>query len=260
LSSVASAGAQLVGLAAGGLAVNALGPRHALLVSAGCHLVAAIGVRALLPRLAVPVRRAGSAVRQSWSATVTLFRDPVVRPLLLVQWLPPAFATGAEALIVPYTALRGFPAGAVGALMAAVPTGMLLADLAVGRLLRPATRERLVGPLILVLAAALIGLAAPVPFTVAAVLLALVGASFAYALGLQRRFLDAVPGHHRGQAFALLSTGLMTLQGVGPAVFGTMGQVASIPAALVTAGAATTLVPLLLLSLHRAPAPTPVSA
>jgi MFS family permease len=255
LSNVASAGAQLVGLGAGGLVVAALGSRHALLVGAACHLVAAAGVRTLLPRLAVPVRAAGSAVRQSWSTTVGLVRDPVIRPLLLLQWVPPAFATGAEALIVPYVAYRDLPAGAVGPLMACVPAGMLAADLAVGRLLRPNTRERLVAPLILLLGGALLGLAAPVPLIVVAVLLGLVGCSLAYSLGLQRRFLDALPAGHRGQAFALLSTGLMTLQGLGPAAFGALGEFATIPAALMTAGAATALVPLLFL--RRSPSPTP---
>jgi hypothetical protein len=71
------------------------------------------------------------------------------------------------------------------------------------------------------------------------------------AAGLQRWFLDAQPADRRGQAFALLSTGLMTLQGVGPTAF---GEFATIPAALITAAAGAALVPLLL---RRSPSPVP---
>jgi len=239
LSTMASAGAQLLGLAAGGLAVAALGPRHALLVSAGCHLVAALAVRLWLPNLAAAARATGSAVRQSWSVSAALLRDPAVRPLLLLQWLPPAFAVGAEALMVPYAAYRGYPAASAGLLLACAPAGMLLADLVVGRFVRPPTRERLVVPLLVFQGACVVALALPVPVAVAATLMAGLGGGFAYSLGLQRRFLDALPEAHRGQAFGLLSTGLMTLQGLGPAAFGAVGQFWSIPAAVVLAGVGT---------------------
>jgi hypothetical protein len=76
-------------------------------------------------------------------------RDRAVRPLLLLlslMSLPPAFATGAEALIIPYVAYRGYipyvayqgyPAGTGGVLLACVPAGMLVTHLAVGRVVRP---------------------------------------------------------------------------------------------------------------------------
>src|SRR5262245_30319043 len=161
LFSVVSAGAQLVGLAAGALAVAALGAHRALLASASCHLLAAAWVRVRLPApaRARPVRAAEeSAVAQSWTVTSELLRDPAVRPLLLVQWLPPAFITGAEALVVPYAAMRGFAPGSAGVLLACVPLGMLVGSVLFGRLVRPRARERLVAPLLVVLGAPLLGL------------------------------------------------------------------------------------------------------
>jgi predicted MFS family arabinose efflux permease len=253
VSNVASAGAQLVGLAFGGVAVGALGPHRALLFSAGCHLLAALGVRARLPRMDRPDRldhiegrerrdrptgAPGSAVGQSWSTTRALLGDRRVRGLLLIQWLPPAFATGAEALLIPYAARRGFPTAAAGLLLAAVPLGMLVADVIVGRLVRPAGRERLVAPLVLLVGSAVLGLGLPVPLGVALALLFLLGCGFAYSLGVQRPFLDALPPTQRGQAFALLGTGVMTLQGLGPVLFGAIGQYWSVGAALVVAGLA----------------------
>jgi hypothetical protein len=293
LSGMASAAAQLAGLAGAGVAVAALGARHALLVSAGCHLVAAVAVRLRLPDLAAPpapalrppapalppsaprpgppaparppsaprpgpppaptrppsapptgslpapARPSRSAVRHSLAGNRRLLADPRVRGLLLAQWLPPAFVTAAESLVVPYAAQRGYPAASAGLLLACVPVGMLAGDVAVGRFVRPATRERLVPWLVAVLGAPLLALAAGPPVTAAAALLAVTGTGFAYVLGLQRAFLEAVPESSRGQAFGLLSSGLMTVQGVGPTVFGALAQVVPAGVAIAVAGAAT---------------------
>jgi len=158
---------------------------------------------------------------------------------LLIQWLPPAFATGAEALLIPYATQRRYPGPAIGLLLAAVPLGMLVADVIVGRLIRPAGRERLVAPLVLLLGGAVLGLTLPVPLGVALGLLFLLGSGFAYSLGVQRAFLESLPAAHRGHGFALLSTGLMTLQGLGPVLCGAVAQYGSIAGALVVAGLST---------------------
>jgi MFS family permease len=237
LSTVSSAGAQLLGLALGGVALAALGPLRALLVTAACQWAAAAWVRLGLPEFPRPTDAAGSAVRQSWRVTGVLLRDPTVRALLLVQWLPPAFLTGAEALVVPYIAARGEGAGVAGLVLATTPVGMLLGSLVVGRLLAPRWRERLVAPLMIGLGVPVAVLAWPVPLAVVALALLLVGAAFAYSLGVQQAFVDALDPTIRGQAFALLTTGLMTLQGVGPLVTGLIAQRFSAGVAMAVAGA-----------------------
>ena len=176
-------------------------------------------------------------VRDSWAGTRALLADRPVRTLLLAQWLPPAVVTGAEALLVPYAERGGFPAGAAGALLACSPLGMMLGDVAVARLLAPATRERLVVPLVALLGVPLLAFAAQPRLPVAAVLLILAGAGYAYSLGLQRRFLDAVPEPRRGHAFGLLAAGAMTCQGLGPVLFGLLAEAVSIGAAIALAGA-----------------------
>ena len=72
-------------------------------------------------------------------------------------------------------------------------------------------------------------------------LLVVTGFGFGYSMGVQRRFRDAVPEDVRGQAFGLLSTGLMTLQGVGPAVFGLVAEVVPVGVAMAAGGVATIL-------------------
>jgi MFS family permease len=257
VSNVASAGAQLVGLAAGGAAVAVLGPRNALLATAAAHLTAAFAVRLFLPRLDRPARVAGSAVAQSWTATRTLLTDRDVRRLILIQWLPPTFAVGAEALLIPYAALRRYPPSATGLLLAAVPLGMLISGVVVGRLVRPAGRERLVAPLIATLGVGILVLVGPVPLPMALAALVVVGFGFAYSLGIQRAFVDALPETHRGQAFALVSTGLMTMQGLGPVAAGAAAQSASIPVALAGCGVATVITAAVVMTIHKRQTPMP---
>ncbi|MEU8682337.1 MFS transporter [Streptomyces sp. NPDC048611] len=251
LFSMSSSGAQLLGLAGGGAALTLLGARHALLLSAGAYLAAALAVRLRLPDLPTPQPAGsgrpepaapGSVLRHSWSGIAGLLGARRVRQLLLAQWLPSSFAAGAESLIVPFCGQRGFAAGSAGPLLACLPVGMLLGNLLVGRFLSPGARERLVAPLAAVLGLPLVVFALRPPWVVCAVLLLISGVGFAYGLGLQRAFLDAVPEASRGQAFGLLTSGLMTVQGVGPAVFGSVAEASSTGVAMAWAGGATVCV------------------
>jgi predicted MFS family arabinose efflux permease len=255
LANIAASASQLIGLAAGGAAVAALGARPALLVTAGCHLAAAAAVRVRLPDLPAPPPPPGappvSVLRQSWAVNRQLVTDPAVRILLLASWLPPTFIVGAESLIVPYAARYGLATGAPGLLLACLPVGMIVGDFAAGRLLRPATRERLTVPLIMVAGLPLLGFAAGPSLPVAAGLLAITGLGPAYLLGIQRAFRDAVPPPVLGQAFGLLSTGLMTCQGVGPALCGALAETLRPGWVMALTGAATVITALCLLPAFR---------
>jgi len=128
---------------------------------------------------------------------------------------------------------------------------MIAGDFAIGRLLRPAARERLTIPLMTVAGLPLLAFAAGPPLPAAAGLLVLTGIGPAYLLGIQRRFLEAVPAPVLGQAFGLLSTGLMTFQGAGPALFGAITQVTSAGGAITLAGLATIITALSLFPAFR---------
>ena len=249
LSNAASSAAQLLGLVGGGLAVAALGGPRALAVSAACHLVASLWVRLRLPYLPAPPPEPAthrSTMGQSWHGNLRLLGDRPIRVLLLAQWLPAAFATGAESLIVPYAAERGFPTAAAGWLLAALPVGMIAGDLVVGRFVRPADRERLVPALVATLGVPLLVFTAgpPLisawpPLLVAAGLLLATGFGFAYGLGVQRQFRELVPESVRGQAFGLMSTGLMTAQGITPALCGLAAELLPTGQVIALAGVAT---------------------
>ncbi|MFB7277971.1 MFS transporter [Streptomyces hydrogenans] len=270
LNNIAASGAQLFGLALGGAAVAALGPHRALAVSAVLYLGCALATLMRLPRLRWEgfdgthgsARGGDGAVRASLRGAVMLLRARTVRRLVLAQWLPPAFVAGAEGLIVAYAGGRHFAPGWYAVLMGCLPAGMLVGDLLMGRLLRPPARERLVVPLIALMGLPLVGFAAEPGTGVSSCLLLLCGFGFAYGLGLQRPFLDALPQHGQGQAFGLLGSGSMTLQGVGPACFGAVAAGIGTSGTIALAGGAAALTAGWILTWHppasSPPAPTPL--
>jgi hypothetical protein len=236
---VASA-AQIAGLAGGGLVVGALGPHAALVVTAGCHLVAACWARLALPNLPAPGRQGErSLIGQGFHGARELLADRVIRRLMLASWLPPAFAVGGESLLIAYAAGRHFPASAGGLLLGCVAAGMFLGNLVVTRALTPRARERAVAPMVAVLGLPMFAFAFDLSPVAVGALMVVTGSGFAFGTGLQGRFRDALPEDSSGQAFGLLSTGLMTLQGVGPLVFGGLTEVVPVGTAMALAGLAT---------------------
>lgn len=242
--SMAAGGTQVLGFAAGGVLIAAVGAPGALWITTAICLVSA-GLLQL--RLAChPRRRTGGShgISETWQVNRALLGRPAVRALLLAQWTAPALMVGAEGVLVPYAAQVGVP-DAAGLLFAAAAAGMFAGNLIVGRLVRPAGRERLARPLALVLGLPLLGFTLHPAPEYAAVLMAVSGFGVAYQLALARRFLDAVPGTQRGQAFGLLLTGTMTLQGLAAAAGGALGEVAAPSLVVTLAGAASAVAALL---------------
>ena len=246
--SLTGSATQILGLGIGGAILAAL-PARRLLLAAGLSLLAAaviarLGLRPRTARTDGPAAR--GVVRATVAGNIELLADRTVRGLLLAQWLPAWFVTGAESLIVPYTGSLGQPASAASPLLAAVPAGMLLGDVIVGRLCRPRTRQRLAFPLAAVMGVPLLVLAFRPPPPVAAGALCACGSGFAYALGIQQAFLDSLPARLRGQAFGLNSTGAMAGQGLFPPATGGLAAAFGAGVAMALAGAATILAALAL--------------
>ncbi|MET8868205.1 MFS transporter [Nonomuraea sp. NPDC004580] len=249
LLNVASASAQVVGLAAGGTFLAVAGPSGALAVTAGLSGVAALVLRYGLPY--TPARKGGEsgAVRQTLRVNRRLLADRRVRGLLLAGWLPCVCMAGAEAMVVPYLGGQG----QAGMVLAAAAVGMAAGEFAVGRFAAPALRERLSFPLAVLIAVPWIAFALQPGIAWAAVLAALGAAGLSYQLGLQRRFVDAVPEEVRGQAFGLQSAGLMTGQAAGAALIGALGEVVAPGHAMAASGVAGVLVALALVRVLRPP-------
>ena len=140
-------GTQIVGLGIGG-AVLAVLPVALAAAGRGPGAgdrrrrspVSACGPASARAPRAVPRGQARGILRATMAGNAELLADRPVRGLLLAQWLPAWFVAGAESLIVPYTGSLGRPASAAGPLLAAMPAGMLLGDVLVGRFCPPAPR------------------------------------------------------------------------------------------------------------------------
>lgn len=219
-----SSGAQLLGLALGGTVIAVLG------APATFGVAAAVQFAGLLAALTIPAGRPAATPEgrwhpgETWRGNVELLRHPAVRHILLSWWLPTTLLVGAESLVVAYVAERGGSAAPTGLLLAAFPAGAAVGDLLVGRCLSPAHRRRAVPGLFVLLGVALLPLAWHPTLAVSAGCFAVASAATAYQLGGQQAFLDVVPDARRGLAFGLFSTGLMTGQGLGPVLSGTLAD------------------------------------
>ncbi|WP_327023812.1 MFS transporter [Micromonospora sp. NBC_01739] len=258
LLSVAAGGTQVAGFAVGGLLLGLVGPYGALWLTA-----LTCGLSALLVRLGLAARPArirrtpeadraaegadraaegtwrsrGGAVRETLRVNRELLADRRIRGLLLAQWLPGSLLVGAEGVAVPYAADLG-PGASAGVLLMAGAGGMLVGDLLVGRFVSPAGRERLTPWLSLLLGVPMLVFVARPGLVPAAALFAVATAGFAYQLGLARRFLEAVPELRRGQAFGLVSTGMMAMQGLAAAGAGGLSELLAPGIVMAVAGAA----------------------
>lgn len=228
---IVSQSALLVGYGAGGLLLTVVSPRHALLITVGTFLASA----ALL-RFGTRRRPARLRDREQGGGTRVLLRNRRVLVLLLVFWVPAMFLVFPEALAAPYSHTLGAGSTGLGLLMCALPVGTIAGELFAGARLGPATRERIVLPLLCLAVVPYLGYALAPGLWPSLLLLVLAGACSAYTLGLDQWFVRAVPEELRGRAMTLLSAGLMTIQGVGMALAGVVAEVMGVRAAVVAAG------------------------
>ncbi|MFF0720219.1 MFS transporter [Micromonospora sp. NPDC003816] len=253
LLSVASGGTQVAGFAVGGLLLGLVGPYGALWLTAVTCGLSALLVRIGLTRRPARIhyapmatdKPARGAVRETLRVNRSLLADRRIRGLLLAQWLPGSLLVGAEGVAVPYAADLG-PGASAGVLLMAGAGGMLVGDLLVGRFVAPARRERWTPWLALLLGVPMLAFVARPSLVPAAALFAVATAGFAYQLGLARRFLDAVPEGRRGQAFGLVSTGMMAMQGLAAAGAGALSEVLAPGLVMALAGAASATATLIL--------------
>ncbi|MFG3253083.1 MFS transporter [Streptomyces sp. NPDC048172] len=234
--------AQVVGNGLTGFLLLLVPPRGALVITVagflGSALILQAGTR-LRPALVSPGRDVGA--RAERGGTLRLLADRRIRALLLLCWVPPAFAVVPEGLAAPYADALGAGPEGVGLLMAAAPVGAVAGELATGTFLGPKTRERLVLPLACCLPLPFLLFAARPALVPALALLALSGTALAYTLGLDRWFYDAVPEERRGRAMTLMTAGLMSSQGLGMALGGLAAEALPPHLALTLTGAAGTV-------------------
>jgi len=164
-------------------------------------------------------------LRRSHRVNTELLGSRRLRPVFLALWVPNGLVVGCESLFIPYA---GRSAGALYAVTAA---GMLLGDIAMGRYVPAAARDRLTGPLRILLALPYVAFLLHPGLVAAGALGFVASIGYAASLPLQERLVTATSHDIRGQVLGLNSTGMMGMQGVGAAAAGAVSQLLGADAA-----------------------------
>jgi hypothetical protein len=222
--------AQVLGFALGGAVVGFLGIRSSLVVDAATFAASALIVGVWVRRRPAPAPRdvsAGGRDRPGdggFSAAVRfVFGTSALRWPMLFGWLA-AFYNAPEGVAAPLARSVGGGAVAVGVILAAQVFGESAGMLAFGRMVRPETRLRWMGPLAVAACAVLVLFALLPALGGVLVILAASGAFGAYQIAANAAFVKAVPPAQRGRSFGLAQGGMSLGQGALMIVAGAAAQ------------------------------------
>lgn len=249
LRTATSQATQLAGFAIGGVVVAAVGADRALAIDAATFAVAAVLVRVGLDRFPAPA--AGVRARhQLAQGAAAIANNPALRLLLAFAWLD-LFWIVPEGLAAPYAAGHGSGPIAVGVLLAAMPTGNLIGTLVLTRIVPVQVRSGSIGMLAAASGLPLVACLPGPPLWAAALLWALSGAFSSYLAVVIADFVGLVPSTVRGQAIGLASSSLLAVQGVGLILGGGLAVVLGNAAAVAAAGAAGSVLAVVLAFAYR---------
>ncbi|GIH78999.1 MFS transporter [Planobispora longispora] len=226
LQNMTNQAAQMLGFAVGGALIMGMGPYRALALDAATFMASALILMSGIRRRPAPLR--GDAGRSSmWTMTRAgarmVFGDPRLRILVLFAWLC-GFYVLPEGIATPYAAtLTDDPhqiSFVAGLLMGAMPTGTVVGAFLFSRYVSPSKRLRVMGWMAMLTCAPLIACAMRPPLAVVLVLWFISGVGGAYQLAANAAFVQCVPAERRGQAFGLVQSGLLAVQGIGILVGG----------------------------------------
>jgi MFS family permease len=228
--------AQLVGFAVGGALVLLLSTHGALALDALTFVASALVLRFGL-RLRPPVApvRGPSLGLSGEPPKASLWRemtegfgvvrgDRLLYAPLLLGIAGAAYAIVPEAIAPAYAAELGRGASAVGLIMAAVAGGSVLGGLAMGRLVRPALRIRLVYPLALAGTVPLLVALLRPGLIVSLALFAVTGLASSYQIAANAMFAQRLPPEVRARAFGIAISGLYGGQALAIVLAGAAAQ------------------------------------
>ncbi|WP_239168674.1 MFS transporter [Paractinoplanes deccanensis] len=211
--------AQVFGYLAGASLATALNPQVALAIDVVTFAVSAAliswGVR---PRPAAYDRsQRRHLLRESGEGFRLVFGTQTLRSIAIMVFVLTMFAVVPEGLAAawaaeadPDSATRGLDQGMI---MAAGPVGFVIGGLAIGRLAGADLRDRLVRPLAMLSALALVPALTGPPASVVAVLVAISGmAAGGVTPTLNGKFVLILPHGYRARAYGVMQTGMQLSQ------------------------------------------------
>ncbi|GAA3762215.1 MFS transporter [Salinactinospora qingdaonensis] len=224
----------LVGLVVGGAIVTLLDAHTTVLCNALTYVASAIIIFVGVRARPAPIQEStseGSGRLRLWEVTAggarLVFGDPRLRTLGLFAWLA-GFYMVPYGLANPLAAQLDRGAAAAGLIMAGPAMGAVLGGFVLTRLISPAPRMRLIGPLAIAASLPLLGWLAQPPLWVMVALLVVSGACASYQFVANATFVLCVPPDGRGLAFGLVAAGLQAAQGVGIVLAGLLAEVVSL--------------------------------
>ena len=211
--------AQVVGYLAGAALATGVSPQLALAID-----VVTFGVSAVLISLGVRPRPAAHdparrrhLLRESGEGFRLVFGTPTLRAIATMVFVLTMFAVVPEGLAVAWAAQGGNDTGSrglnQGLIMAAGPIGFVVGGLLINRLAGPVLRDRLVRPLAVFAALALVPALAAPPAPIVAVMVALSGiAQGGVTPTLNGKFVLILPHGYRARAYGVMQTGMQLSQ------------------------------------------------
>lgn len=228
---------QLVGFAAGGIAVAALGPRTALGIDAVSFAVSAVVLGyGLKWRPAARTKTPATPQPRPMHGIGVVARDRHLRLLLGLAWLAGVWVIP-EGLAVPYAAEIGAGPSGVGWLLAANPAGNVIGALLISRWVPPGIRAAVIGPLAVGAGIPLMFCAWRPGLLLTLALWAVAGMCSGYQVPLIAEYITAIPVQVRGQAIGFASAGLLAAQGIGLLTGGAMAQAWAVAPTIAVTGA-----------------------
>jgi predicted MFS family arabinose efflux permease len=235
--------AQVAGFLVGGVLTQAVGPStglglDALSFAASAALVG-FGVRRRHAPAPADTSSSGvGASRGTAGGLALVWRHPGLRSLTGLAWLAGCYIAP-EGLAAPYAdAVGASTAVAVGVIMASDPVGSVIGALVFGRFVSEETRERALAPLALLAGLPLALCVFRPGLAVSALLFAVSGAlATGYHMQLGASFVRLVPDYARAQGLGVMSSGLITVQGLGTLAGGAVAELVGPAKAVALAGA-----------------------
>jgi MFS family permease len=228
---------EVLGAAAGGVAVAFIGVRRSLGIDAATFvlsgLLIAFGTRARAAA-ARPESTRPSALARIRDGFRLVFGDQELSMLLLFGWLV-IFYTIPAGIAAPYVARLGGGPVATGLVVASTALGTAIAMPLFTRFVRPRQRLTWMGPLATLTCGTLVLTVVRPGLVVSLVIFSLSAAFGVYQNAANTAFVVRVPSERRAQAFGIASMGVILGQGAAFVAAGAAAEVIP-PAAVIAIG------------------------
>jgi MFS family permease len=233
--------AQVGGFLVGGVLAQAVNPAAGLAVDALSFAASALFVRFGVGHRPAPAAEDDTTGdrRPTGGAVALVWRDPRLRSLTALSWLAGCYIVP-EGIAAPYAdAVGAGTAVTVGLIMASDPVGSVVGAFVFGRFVPESVRIRGLGPFALLAGVPLALCVLKPGLVVSAVLFALSGAlATAYHMQIGASFVQFVPTASKARGLGVMSSGLITVQGLGALAGGALSDAVGPPRAVAIAGAA----------------------